>query len=169
MSVEIRRATTDDDRALAVLDAQSWPPELWVVPPQDAAEPFFGPQRQPQDVLVATQDDVVVGYARIGRHMAIAANAHVLHFEALAVSPTARGSGVGGLLVEALITEARSRGARKFGLRALSTNDTAIRLYEKHGFREEGRLKDEIQLPDGSYADDVWFALFLTGDGTVTA
>jgi ribosomal protein S18 acetylase RimI-like enzyme len=162
MSVEIRQATAEDDHALAVLDAASWPPELWVVPPQDAAEPFFGARRQPQDVLVATQDEVVVGYARMGRHMAIAANEHVLHFEALAVSPSARGAGVGALLVAALIAEARTRGARKLGLRALSTNTNAIRLYEKHGFREEGRLKEEIRLLDGSYADDVWFALPLT-------
>jgi ribosomal protein S18 acetylase RimI-like enzyme len=145
-----------------VLDAESWPPELQVVPPQDAAEPFFGSRRAPRDVIVATLNGTVVGYARIGRHMAIAANDHVLHFEALAVSPVARGMGVGSLLIEAMITEARSRGARKFGLRALSTNAPAIRLYERSGFREEGRLKDEIRLPDGSFADDIWFALPLT-------
>ena len=162
MNVHTRPATLDDDRALAVLDAQAWPPELWVVPPQDADEPFFGPRREPADVIVATLDGAVVGYARIGRHMRIAANDHVLHLEALAVSPAARGQGVGSLLIDVTIAEAFSRGARKLGLRALSTNGPAIRLYERAGFREEGRLKDEIRLPDGSYADDVWLALPLT-------
>jgi ribosomal protein S18 acetylase RimI-like enzyme len=95
VSVHTRPATLDDDRALAVLDAQAWPPELWVVPPQDAGEPFFGPRREPPDVIVATLDGAVVGYARIGRHLAIAANDHVLHLEALAVSPAARGQGAG--------------------------------------------------------------------------
>jgi ribosomal protein S18 acetylase RimI-like enzyme len=161
VKVHTHRATLDDDRALAVLDAQAWPPELWVVTPQDADEPFFGPRREPQDVIVATLDGAVVGYARIGRHMAIAANDHVLHLEALAVSPAARGMGVGSLVIEVTIAEAFSRGARKLGLRALSTNAPAIRLYERAGFREEGRLKDEIRLPDGSFADDVWFALPL--------
>jgi ribosomal protein S18 acetylase RimI-like enzyme len=162
VNVHTRPATLDDDRALAVLDAQAWPPELWVVPPQDADEPFFGPRREPADVIVATLDGAVVGYARIGRHMPIAANDHVLHLEALAVSPAARGQGVGSLLIDVTIAEAFSRGARKLGLRALSTNAPAIRLYERAGFREEGRLKDEIRLPDGSYADDVWLALPLT-------
>ena len=103
----------------------------------------------------------MVGYARVGRHMSIPANDHVLHLEALAVSPHARRSGIGSLLVEAAIDEARRRGARKLGLRALSTNSGAIRLYERHGFREEARLKEEIRLPDGNFADDVWFALPL--------
>lgn len=161
MAIDIRKATLADDRALAVLDAQSWPPKLWVVPPQDASEPFFGSRRMPEDVLVAQRDGSVLGYARIGRHLAVPSNAHVLDFEALAVSPGARGHGVGSLLIDALIDEARSRGARKLGLRALSTNARAITMYEKHGFREEGRLREEIRLPDGSYADDVWLALPL--------
>ena len=131
------------------------------MPPQDASQPFFGERRAPEDVIVATIEGVVVGYARLGRHMSIPANDHVLHLEALAVSPHARRSGIGSLLVEATITEARGRGARKLGLRALSTNLGAIRLYESHGFREEARLKEEIRLPDGSFADDVWFALPL--------
>ncbi|MFY9931471.1 MAG: hypothetical protein WAK82_26065 [Streptosporangiaceae bacterium] len=63
MNVQTRRAAPTDDRALAVLDAEAWPLELQVVPPQDAAEPFFGPRRAPQDVIVATLDGTVVGYA----------------------------------------------------------------------------------------------------------
>lgn len=161
MNVHTRPATLDDDRALAVLDAQAWPPELRVVPPQDADEPFFGPRREPHDVIVAALNGAVVGYARLGRHLAIAANDHVLHLEALAVSPDARGQGVGSVLIDVAIAEAFSRGARKLGLRALSTNASAIRLYQRAGFREEGRLSDEIRLPDGSFADDVWFALPL--------
>jgi hypothetical protein len=118
--VELRMAVPDDDRALAILDAQSWPPELWVVPPRPATEPFFTDWRRPEDVLVATSGHDVLGYARIGRHMRVESNRHVLHFEALAVAP-----------------------------------------YEKHGFTLEGRLQAEIRLPDGSYADDLWFALFF--------
>jgi hypothetical protein len=81
-SVLIRPATSDADRALAVLDAQSWPPELWVVPPRAASESFFTSWRQPEDVVVAEIDGQVVGYARIGRHMRAASNEHVLHFDA---------------------------------------------------------------------------------------
>lgn len=157
----IRAATGDDDRALAVLDADSWPPQLWVTPPQDAALPFFTQWRQPEDVIVAEVDGHVVGYARIARHMRVVSNEHVLHFDALAVSPAARGHGIASLLIEAAVQEARRRGVRKLGLRALSTNTRALKLYDKHGFTEEGRLIAEIRLPDGSYADDVWMAIFF--------
>jgi ribosomal protein S18 acetylase RimI-like enzyme len=159
--VTVRVATLGDDRALAELDAISWPFELRIVPPQPASEPFFGPRRRPQDVLVAIREGAVIGYARLDRHMGTPTNDHVLHFAALAVSPHARGAGVGAMLVRAGIDEARRRGARKFGLRALSTNLRAIRLYTRHGFREEGRLIREFRLADGTYADDLWFALWL--------
>ena len=159
--VDLRTATMADDRALAVLDAGAWPPELWVVPPQPSAEPFFGARRKPDDVLVAVSGGTILGYARLGRHLPVPANAHVLHFEALAVSPDAPGRGVGSLLISALVKKARSRGVRKLGLRALSTNTRAITLYERAGFELEGRLRDEIRLPDGTFADDLWFALWL--------
>jgi ribosomal protein S18 acetylase RimI-like enzyme len=93
----------------------------------------------------------------------VPANEHVLHFEALAVSPDAHGRGVGSLLIGARVEEARARGARKLGLRALSTNTRAITLYERAGFEPEGRLRDEIRRPDGTFADDLWFALWLDG------
>ncbi len=49
----------------------------------------------------------------------------------------------------------------KLGLRALSNNPGALRLYERHGFVEEGRLRAELRRDDGTYADDVWMALWL--------
>jgi ribosomal protein S18 acetylase RimI-like enzyme len=158
----IRPAALPDGPALAELDAVSWPVELQVVPPQPATEPFFTDRRQPQDVLVAEIDGALVGYLRLGRHMSIADNDHVLHIDALVVAPTARSHGVGSLLLDAAVDEARRRGVRKLGLRALSTNDRALRLYQRHGFAEEGRLHAEFRRPGGTYADDVWLALWLT-------
>jgi ribosomal protein S18 acetylase RimI-like enzyme len=155
-------SAADDERQLAELDAASWPAELQVAPPQDASQPFFTAWRQPGDVIVAGLDGAVAGYVRLGRHMGIASNDHVLHIDALVVSPDSRGQGVGALLVAAAIAEARRRGIAKLGLRALSTNTSAIRLYEKHGFAEEARLRAELRRPDGSYADDVWMSLWLS-------
>lgn len=81
---------------------------------------------------MAEEGDVLLGYARLGRHMPIEANAHVLHLYALAVSPAARGRRVGSALLDAAVAEARRRGARKLGLRALLTNGHAIALYLRH-------------------------------------
>ena len=159
--LDIRSATPADDRPLAELDALAWPVELQVVPPRPADQPFFSDHRRPEDVVVAELGGAVVGYTHLARHLPVPANAHVLHVNALAVSPAARGHGVGGRLIDAGIAEARRRGVAKLGLRALSTNGRAIALYERAGFVEEGRLHEEIRLPDGTFADDVWFALRL--------
>ena len=161
MTVVVRPAAPRDDHALAVLDAEAWPPELWVVPPQSADQPFFDSRRRPEDVLVADEVGTVLGYARLARHLAIDSNAHVLHLNAVVVSPSARGRRVGSLLLDEAIAEARRRGARKLGLRVLSTNEIALGLYHRRGFVEEGRLRNEFRRPDGSFADDIWMALWL--------
>lgn len=135
-------------------------PQLWVSPPRDDSEPFFHSGRPLEDVLVATVDEVLVGYVRLARHLRVAVNDHVL-LDAVAVSPSTRGHGIGSRLIEAAVVEARRRGALQLGLRAMSTNDRAIRLYLAHDFVEEGRLRAEFRLPDGSYADDVWLARWL--------
>jgi ribosomal protein S18 acetylase RimI-like enzyme len=157
----IRFATASDSPRLADLDARSWPVALQVSPPQQADEPFFTAWREPADVIVADLSGSIEGYVRLGRHMRIPSNEHVLHIEALVVSPTARGNGLGSRLIAAAMEEARDRGVVKLGLRALSNNPSAIRLYERHGFVEEGRLRAELRREDGTYADDVWMALWL--------
>ena len=170
-AVTVRKATPADAQPLAELDAISWPVQVQVVPPRPSEEPFFTSWRKPGDVLVAEYPGHVtrlLGYLRLGRHMNIAANDHVLHIEAVVVSGAARGQGVGAALVDAGIAEARARGVAKLGLRALSNNPAALRLYERHGFVEEGRLRRELRRADGTYADDVWMALWLTEVTTLT-
>ena len=159
--VEVRPAVATDDAGLARLDAAAWPPELQVVPPGPPDRPFFGERRRADDVLVAVAGDELLGYAHLARHIPVAKNAHVLHLNGLAVTAAARGRGVGAQLVQAVVVEARRRGARKLGLRAMSTNTRAVALYERLGFTLEGRLRDEFALDDGSYADDLWYALTL--------
>ena len=57
------------------------------------------------------------------------------------VEPGARGQGVGAALVEAVTTWARGRGAARLHLWVTSTNRTAIRVYERGGFRPTGQTK----------------------------
>jgi GNAT superfamily N-acetyltransferase len=54
--------------------------------------------------------------------------------EDLYVEEAARGSGVGGALVDAAIERARVRGCRRIELDTSESNETALRLYERHGF-----------------------------------
>lgn len=143
------------------MDASAWPLELQVVPPRPAHEAFFGGRRLVEDVLVATAGGDVAGYAHLARHLPVSANAHVLHLNALVVEPAHRGLGLGSALLHAALVEAQRRGVRKLGLRVLSTNAAAYALYGRAGFEEEGRLREEIRLPGGTLADDVWMACWL--------
>lgn len=74
----------------------------------------------------------------------------------MAVYPKFRSDGVGAILLQALFDWASQHPSiRKIGLAVFSTNKKAINLYEKMGFREEGRRINEIQLRDGVFIDDV--------------
>jgi GNAT superfamily N-acetyltransferase len=54
--------------------------------------------------------------------------------EDLFVEESARGSGLGGRLVEAAIDRARERGSRRMELDVNDANEPALRLYERFGF-----------------------------------
>lgn len=54
--------------------------------------------------------------------------------EDVVVEEAARGSGIGGLLVEAALEESRRRGARNVDLTSRPSREAANRLYQKMGF-----------------------------------
>jgi ribosomal protein S18 acetylase RimI-like enzyme len=60
---------------------------------------------------------------------------NVLHVEALAVAKTARGMGIGSLLLKRVFEYARQEGYPSILLEVVDTNIAAKRLYERLGFR----------------------------------
>lgn len=79
--------------------------------------------------LGASTDDRLVGvatYAAEGRRAELAV---------LAVAAEARGTGVGGALVEAVAGVALAGGVRELWLVTTNDNLDALRLYQRHGFR----------------------------------
>ena len=58
----------------------------------------------------------------------------VLLVDQLAVAPSARGKGVGTLLLEAAEAKGRAMGVPKMALSVISENVGAIRLYERMGY-----------------------------------
>jgi len=158
--IEIRAARPDDSATLTAIDAVSWTTANSPAGLPAEPRPFFRPDEDPADTVVAALDGIVVGYARLRNPLPVPSHEHVLEINGLAVDPGVAGKGVGGALVEAAVAEAERRGARKVSLRVLGTNAVARRLYARCGFVEEGVLRAEFLL-DGRYVDDVFMARFL--------
>lgn len=76
------------------------------------------------------------------------------------VSPSARGRGVGDLLIRAVEQWAMQLGARRLRLAVTPGNERAIALYRRNGFEDTGELGD--LMPDGVRREHVmskkiWF------------
>ena len=65
----------------------------------------------------------------------------------LAVTPSERGHGVGGLLLQAVIAAATSRGIRDLYLEVRDSNSAARALYAGQEFEEVGRRKSYYRSP----------------------
>ena len=89
--------------------------------------------------------------------------AHVLTDLTVAVDPAWQGRGVGSALFRALIETARrtSPPVRRIELWTGAANLGAQRLYERLGFKIEGRMVGRGRLPDGSVDDDIVMGLLL--------
>jgi ribosomal protein S18 acetylase RimI-like enzyme len=149
-----------DQAALTELDAIAWSaesgfPSTMVPGARDST--FFTTDRPPEDHLVAELDGSVVGYIRLKAPTRLPENAHVIQVQGIAVHPDARRHGAAASLLAAAERQLRERGIRKLTLRVLSTNQAALRLYERHGFTREGTLLEEFRI-NGRYVDDVLMA-----------
>ena len=106
--------------------------------------------------------DELAGEIHAGR-MGIAQFAHVLTDLTVAVHPSWQGRGVGSRLFAALFEAARGLTPRveRVELMAREGNADAIRLYERLGFRVEGRFEGRVRMPDGSTEADIAMGLLL--------
>jgi ribosomal protein S18 acetylase RimI-like enzyme len=78
----------------------------------------------------------------------------------MGVAKTHRGRGIGRQLMEVTIARCRELGLEKIELGVYSSNEPAIALYRKLGFRDEGR-RIRSRLVDGIYDDVIAMGLFL--------
>ncbi|TWT13339.1 GNAT family N-acetyltransferase [Planomicrobium sp. CPCC 101079] len=73
-----------------------------------------------------------------------------------------RNQGIGSQLIKFLIDWAKQQdGLEKICLGVVSVNERAINVYQRLGFVEEGRQRNQIKYEDGSYSDDIMMAYTL--------
>ena len=89
-------------------------------------------------ILVAEQTGEILGMASVSFNLAMRYGGEYCQLEELIVDPEARGKNVGGLLVEATVAGARTRGCTEIGLYLLDTTEHNRPFYEKFGFRVIG-------------------------------
>ena len=71
-----------------------------------------------------------------------------IHINNLAVLPEHRRGGVASALIEHMLKEGRSRGARRATLEVRRSNEPARKLYEKFGFAVTGVRRGYYTKPD---------------------
>ena len=116
-------------------------------------EDWFAAHDDRYAVLVAERDGATVGWASLNRY------SHRCAYDGVAdlsvyVRRTARGTGVGSVLLEELEQTACNNDFRKIVLFALANNAAGVALYAKMGYREVGIFREQGRL-DGVLTDVV--------------
>ena len=165
----IRTAQADDAAAiLAYIRGIAQETEFFVLEPDEFPATEEKEQEWIHDhldspgklLLLAEASETIIGNVSFenGSHRRIA---HRGIF-GLAVVEEWRGQGVGTALLRTLLEWAEANPLiEKVGLEIFATNETAIRLYKKLGFVEEGRRPKEVKFGPGRYVDTVAMHRFV--------
>lgn len=108
--------------------------------------------------LVAFINDKIIGFSRCEGNL-LKRYAHKVEF-GVCVLKDFWGFGIGTNLLKESIAWADLNGIHKITLNVLETNEKAINLYKKFGFKTEGILKNDKILPDGQYYNTVVMGRF---------
>ncbi len=102
--------------------------------------------------LVAEEQGKICGY--IGMYQSLDEG----EITNVAVAPEKRGMGIGGSLIRAMLEEADRQGAVQVILEVRVSNQPAIHLYEKYGFKHCGVRKGFYDFPK----EDAYIMMFTT-------
>lgn len=133
----------------------------WTITPEQEAAYLKKTEDDPKGLMLgAFAGESLVG---IGSFLPSAAVDRARHRATLGVCVLKAywGRGIGTALMQTLIDEVRKTAAEQLELEVVSTNERAIRLYERFGFAEFGRHPRKLKYRDGAYADMVLMMLDL--------
>ncbi len=152
----VRDATPDDAEAIARIYNQGIEDRVATLETTlrtaDERRSWLEGRSSRHPVLVAVDAaGSVHGWASLNQFNPRPAYDHVADFSVY-VDRTARGSGVGSLLLRLLEERARQIGFHKLVLAAFPTNSPGMRLYERRGFSTVG-IYHEQGLLNGAWVD----------------
>jgi GNAT superfamily N-acetyltransferase len=151
--IEIRRATPDDARAIAKVNAEAGRAGWASFLPASKLAEFEAPVERwrdrlarPWPVFVATEQDVVVGFISLGPDEGDTSDDDVGQVSALYVHPQVWGGAVGRRLLERGLDELRRRGCRAAVLWTEQRNERPRRFYAAAGWRLDGAARERVFL-----------------------
>ena len=130
--MHIEKAQPEHVKAIAALETICFPADPW---PEDLIERWLG------RYTVALDDGAVLGF------LVLSSVLDEGSVDNVAVAPEARRRGVADALVADAVRRAKERELSFLTLEVRASNTPAVRLYEKHGFREVGRRKNYYEKP----------------------
>lgn len=143
--LEIRRLTLGDLAAIEEIERRSYPTP-W------SRSMFAGELTKASSIgLGALEGGLLVGYVIVSRYV------DAWHIMNIAVHPEHRGRGVGSALLERLFEITAGDTRRGYTLEVRVSNERAIRLYRRYGFRKRG-------IRRGYYTDNREDALIMWRD-----
>ena len=127
---------------------------------------FADRQRQGYPVIVAVTDEgVIAGYASFGDWRAFDGYRHTVE-HSVYVEKNQRGSGIGRILMQALIERAIGCGKHVMVAGIEANNAASIRLHQTLGFEITGQMK-EVGTKFGRWLDLTFMQLILPGSDPV--
>jgi ribosomal protein S18 acetylase RimI-like enzyme len=172
-NIKIRLARGEDAPAIRRAEAVTATiPGLLVAHPFEIPLDAYGGKievlRKKGRYIVAELDGSLVGHAFLDP-MSLKARSHVFQLTIVA-HPGFTNRGIGRAMMHDLLAWASlDDRVEKIELLVRATNDSAISLYQKCGFVEEGRFRHRIKLDDGTYIDDIAMAWFPSDNGQTKA
>jgi phosphinothricin acetyltransferase len=171
MTLSVRRATVDDADAIAAIYAHHvlhGTATYEVVPPteDETGEKILTVTGRSWPFLVACDGDQVVGYAYATQFRDRPAYAYACE-NSIYVAHDRRGSGIGKLLLKALLEAAEAHGFRRMIAVIGGAEPASVALHGSCGFEHAGRLSG-MGWKAGRWLDTVYMQIAL-GSGISTA
>ena len=103
-------------------------------------------------MMVAEVDGVLAGNCSVLSLGSMRRLSHRCEF-AIALKKKYTGFGIGSIMMEHAFSLAKDMGYEQMELTVMEGNEAAMRLYERKGFRVEGRQYHAFKYDDGRYLD----------------
>ena len=130
--MRIEKAGPESVPAIAALERICFPADPWPTDLIARLLPGF---------TLAAEDGALLGY------LVLSSVLDEGSIDNIAVAPPYRRRGIGDALLADAVRRGREEGLSFITLEVRASNTPAVRLYEKHGFREAGRRRNYYEKP----------------------